>query len=338
MTLPTSNRPDPAEAPKLAWGILGAGWIAGEMADSLAGTRQRVVAVGSRSPERAAAFADQHAPGATAHGNYRALVEDDAVEAVYVATPHSEHLEHARLALEAGKPVLVEKAFAHDAAQARELVDIARRQGLFCMEAMWSRFLPHYDVVRQVLAAGVLGEVGTVIADHGQGLWPDGPERLADLALAGGAMLDLGIYPLSFASMVLGGIESAVGVGSRTDRGVDLRIAFSVRGPSGAVGALSTDMGAQTPTTASINGTWARLEIDGDFYAPTTLRLVGRDGVILDEQVGDPFELHRGLRHEACEVARRVHAGEAESPLMPLDESVRLMEVMDELRGSLTTP
>ena len=110
---------------------------------------------------------------------------------------------------------------------------------------------------------------------------------------------------------------------------------MAVRGSSGAVGALSCDMSARTPTTASINGTWARIEIDGDFYAPTTVRLAGSDGVVLDEIVADPFEMHRGLRHEACEVALRVHAGEVESPLMPLDESVRLMEVMDEVRAAI---
>lgn len=336
MRLPASRRPDPMTVPGLRWGVLGAGWIAGEMAHALRSTQQEVVAVGSRSLERATAFVSDHdLAGATPFGSYPELVADERVEVVYVASPHSEHLAHALLAIEAGKHVLVEKAFTRDAAEARELVAAARSAGVFCMEAMWSRFLPHYDVVRQVLDAGLLGGVSTVLADHGQRLWPDGPQRLSDPALAGGAMLDLGIYPLSFASMVLGGIESAVAVGSPTDLGVDARMAYAVRGRSGAVAALSTDMSARTPTTAVVAGPWARLEIDGDFYTPATVRLVGSDNVVLDEVTADPFELHRGLRHEACEVALRVRAGETESPLMPLDESVRLMEVMDGLLACL---
>lgn len=347
MTLPPSSRPDPAQVPGLRWGILGAGWIASEMARSLApgehsSTQQRVVAVGSRDLARAEAFVAEHCQGhvaahgpVRAYGSYEELVADPDVDVVYVASPHSEHLEHALLAVRAGKHVLVEKAFTADAAQARELVAAIRAAGVFGMEAMWSRFLPHYDVVRQVLDAGLLGEVATVLADHGQRLWPDGPQRLADPALAGGALRDLGIYPLSFASMVLGGIDTLACTGTPTPEGVDARVAMAVRGPSGGVGALSCDMSARTPTTATVGGTWARLELDGDFYAPTTIRLVGSDGVILDEQVGDPIEMHRGLRHEACEVALRVQADEVESPLMPLEETVRLMELMDEVRAAV---
>ncbi|GAB3107245.1 Gfo/Idh/MocA family oxidoreductase [Janibacter alkaliphilus] len=335
-TLPASRRPDPAEVPGLRWGVLGAGWIAGQMIRSLGSTRQQVVAVGSREQARAADLATTYGvPQARAHGSYEALVADPEVEAVYVATPHSEHLAHARLALAAGKHVLVEKAFARDAAQARELAGLVRESGLCCMEAMWSRFLPHTDVVRQAVASGLLGEVSTVLADHGQPLWPGGPRRLADPELAGGAMLDLGVYPLSFAAMVLGGIEEVVGLATPTDLGVDARVAFAVRGPSGALGSLSTDMSARTPTRATVCGTAARLELDGDFYTPTTVRLVAPDGDVLDELPADPDEQHLGLRHEACEVALRVRAGETESPLMPLAESVRLMEHMDTLLAPL---
>lgn len=335
MTLPPPRTPDPASAPGLRWGLLGAGWIAAELTRSLDETSQRVVAVGSRDRERARAFVHEHVPGARAHGSYADLVSDPEVDVVYVASPHSEHLAHALLAIEAGKHVLVEKPLAPTAAEAGRIAAAARAAGVFCMEAMWTRFLPHVDTLRQVLDAGILGEISTVLADHGMPLWPDGPERLADPDLAGGAMLDLGIYPLSFASLTLGGLERAVGLGSRTDRGVDRRFAFAVQGPGGALAACSTDMSASTPTTASVNGTWARLELETRFYTPTTMRLVGADGVVLDTMTGDPVEGHRGLRHEATEVALRVTAGELESPVMPLDESVRILEVMDELLGSL---
>ncbi|WP_240312577.1 Gfo/Idh/MocA family protein [Janibacter anophelis] len=335
MKLPTPRTPDPASAPALRWGLLGAGWIASQMAFSLQGTSQQVVAVGSRDADRAERFVAEHAPGARPHGDYASLVADPEVDVVYVASPHSEHLEHALLAIAAGKHVLVEKPMAPTADEAAQIATAARAAGVFCMEAMWTRFLPHVDVLRQVLDAGLLGEVSTVLADHSIRLWPDGPERLASPDLAGGAMLDLGIYPLSFASLVLGGIESATGLGSLTDRGVDRRLAFAVQGPTGAVGSLATDMSVSSPTTASVNGTWARLELETMFYMPTTMRLVGADGVVLDTMEGDPIEQHRGLRHEAVEVALRVAAGETESPVMPLDETVRLLEVAEELLSSL---
>lgn len=335
MTLPTPRTPDPASAPGLRWGFLGAGWIASQMAFALRDTAQRVVAVGSRDADRARAFVDEHAPDARAHGDYASLVADPEVDVVYVASPHSEHLEHALLAISAGKHVLVEKPMAPTADEAQQIASAAREAGVFCMEAMWTRFLPHIDVLRQILDAGLLGEVSTVLADHGIRLWPDGPERLADPALAGGAMLDLGIYPLSFASLTLGGLTAATGLGTLTDRGVDRRVAFVAQGPSGAVASLSTDMSVSSPTTASVNGTWARLELETMFYTPTTMRLVGADGVVLDTMTGDPMEQHRGMRHEATEVALRVTAGETESPVMPLDETVHVLEVAGELLSSL---
>ncbi|WP_277454032.1 Gfo/Idh/MocA family oxidoreductase [Janibacter sp. DB-40] len=335
MTLPSPRTPDPATAPGLRWGLLGAGGIASQMAFALRGTTQEVVAVGSRDEQRAQAFVAEHASDTRAHGNYASLVADPDVDVVYVATPHSEHLEHALLAIAAGKHVLVEKPMAPTADEARQIVAAAREAGVFCMEAMWTRFLPHIDVLRQVLELGLLGEVSTVLADHGIRLWPDGPQRLSDPALAGGAMLDLGIYPLSFASLALGGLERVAGLGDLTDLGVDRRFAFVAQGPGGAVASLSTDMSASTPTTASVNGTWARLELETMFYMPTTMRLVGADGVVLDTMTGDPIEQHRGLRHEAVEVALRVAAGETESPVMPLEETVAILTVMDELLGSL---
>lgn len=335
MKLPSPRTPDPATAPGLRWGLLGAGWIASQMAYSLRDTSQQVVAVGSRDVTRAQAFVDEHAPGARAHGAYASLVADPEVDVIYVASPHSEHLEHALLAIDAGKHVLVEKAMAATPDEARQIVAAAREAGVFCMEAMWTRFLPHIDVLRQILETGLLGEVSTVLADHSIPLWPDGPQRLSDPALAGGAMLDLGIYPLSFASLALGGLSTATGLGTLTDLGVDRRMAYVAQGPTGAVASLATDMSVASPTTASVNGTWARLELETMFYMPTTMRLVGKDGVVLDTMTGDPIEQHRGLRHEATEVARRVTAGETESPVMPLDETLRISEVMDELIRSL---
>jgi predicted dehydrogenase len=227
----------------------------------------------------------------------------------------------------------VEKAFTRNAQEARSLVESATAAGVFAMEAMWTRFLPHIDVVRQVLEAGLLGNVRTVLADHGQPLHPGGPRRLSDPELAGGALLDLGIYPLSFASFVLGELASVTATGSLTELGVDAQESVTVTNDAGAIGVLATSMLAKTTTTAAICGTRARLELDGEFYQPTPVRLVAPDGTVLDTY--RPDEVEHGLHFEVAEVARRVAAGEHESPLMPLDETLRVMAAMDEVRAQL---
>jgi predicted dehydrogenase len=332
-TLPQPRTPHPGDAPPLRWGVLGPGSIASSFAESLAlDTRQTVQAVGSRSLDRARAFADRFG-AATAYGSYEALVADPDVDVVYVASPHSEHRAHALLALDAGKPVLVEKAFTRSAAEAEEVVAAARAGGLFAMEAMWTRFLPHIDVVRQVLEQGLLGEIVAVFADHGQNIYPDGPERLSSPDLAGGALLDLGVYPVSFASMVLGPFSAVSATATLTDLGVDAQTACLVTSETGAQGALHCTMAAKTPTSATICGTQARLELDGEFYAPTTVRLVASDGTLLDtydSTTGSDF--HGGLRYEAVEVARCLSEGLLESPLLPLEETLAVMRAMDEAR------
>lgn len=333
--LPTARTTDPYEAPVVRWGILGPGGIARSFATALRrGTRQEISAVGSRSIERARAFADEFG-ATTAHGSYAELVNDPDVDIVYVATPHSEHHAQARLALEAGKPVLIEKAFTRNAAEARDLVEFARAKDLFLLEAMWSRFLPHYDVISQALEGGLIGEVTTVFADHGQPLYPDGPGRLADPDLAGGALLDLGVYPMSFAALVLGPFTSITATGSLTDRGVDRQETICVTNAAGAQGVLHASMLAGSACTASICGTDGRLDIGPRFYGPTWVRLHDRRGAVLDQRDDDPTATHHGLRFEAAEAARRLVTGDTESPLFPLAESIRVMEAMDTVRSRL---
>jgi predicted dehydrogenase len=334
LTLPSPRTPDPHEAPPLRWGVLAPGGIARSFASAVqARSGQQVVAVGSRSLERAREFADEFSVP-TVHGSYEELVHDSTVDVVYVASPHSAHHEHALLALRAGKPVLVEKAFTRNAAEAREVIETARTSRLFAMEAMWTRFLPHVDVVRQALEDGLLGEVHTVFADHGQRLFPDGPQRLADPALAGGALLDLGIYPVSFASFAIGPFSSVTAAGTVTDTGVDGQEGLVLQSDSGALANVAATMLTKTPTTASICGTQARIDITGDFYRPgAVVRLVAPDGSVLDEY--DDAEKEHGLHQEAVEVARRISAGELESPLMPLDETIAIMEVLDSARQQI---
>ena len=295
-------------------------------------TSSRVVAVGSRSLERAQVFAAAFGVERS-YGSYEALVADNEVEAIYVASPHSEHHDHASLALDAGKPVLVEKAFTRNAAEAAAVIETARRQGLLAVEAMWTRFLPHIDVVRRCLEDGLLGEVVAVQADHGQLLYPVGPRRLADPALAGGALLDLAIYPISFAHSVLGEFSAVEATGTLAETGVDASESVAVIAPNGAIGTLCSTMLAKTPCTAAISGTAARLEIDGWFYQPNTVRLLD-----LDDRETDRYETptrEHGLAYEAAEFARLLAQGRTESDLLPLNETLRIMQVLDEVRAQL---
>jgi predicted dehydrogenase len=332
-SLPRARNLDLAAAPAIRWGVIAPGGIAGSFADTLhRNTRSRIVAVGSRSVDRAHAFAAAHGVE-RAYGSYAELVADEAVDAVYVASPHHAHHEHAMLALAAGKPVLVEKAFAQNAAQADELVRTARANGLLLMEAMWTRFLPHIDVVRQLLEDGVLGEVRVVAADHGQ-YFDVGPEhRLLNPNLAGGALLDLGIYPISFASLVLGAPDVVLARGDLTATGVDAQVS-AVLQTGGAHALISTTQLAKTPTTATVSGTTARVEIPGDFYQPQPVTVVWRSG---ERRVADPGPLagHEGLAYQAAHFATLLRDGRLESPLLPLDESVVIMRTLDVVRDQI---
>lgn len=334
MRLPGPGTPDPFDAPVLRWGILGSGNIASVMARSLTeGTSQRLEAVGSRSLERSRAFADQHGV-ARAHGSYEDLVADAGVDVVYVATPHSEHLAHALLAIGAGKHVLVEKAFTRDADQARVVFDAARDTGVTCVEAMWSAFLPGYDVIRRSVEAGLLGRLRTVGADLGRRLYPDGPERLARPELAGGALLDLGVYPLHLAMMLVPQVDDLRVTGSLTDLGVDEQETITWRGGDAVLATCTASMSARSPSNAVIAGTEARLDVAGPFYRPTHIRLVDRHERVLDEWSTDD-DLSIGLRYEAAELARCAADGRLQSAAMPWSQTLRVMDLMDHVRREL---
>lgn len=316
----------------LRWGIMGTGGIAAAFAQDLKLTGSGVVtAVGSRKAESADAFGERLGIPAR-HSSYEALANDPDVDIVYVATPHPMHHGNARLALEAGKPVLVEKPFTMDAAEARDLVGLARDRGLFLMEAMWTRFLPHVRHIRELLPS--LGDVVTVSADHGQWFAEDPAFRLFAPELGGGALLDLGIYPVSFASMVLGTPDRVAAMATPAFTGVDAQMSMLFGYTSGAQAVLSCTLSAVTPTTAAIVGTEARIEVEGPFYAPGSFTLIQRDGERTRHEYADEG---RGLRHQADEVARLLAEGATESPLMPLDETVSIMTTMDEVRAATRT-
>ena len=330
-----SQVPDPMDAPAVRWGVLAPGGIASTFAAAVAArTRSTVVAVGSRSAERARAFAARHTIG-SAYGSYAELASDPQVDAVYVASPHSEHHAHALLALGAGKPVLVEKAFTRNLAEADEVLALGRARGLLVAEAMWSGYLPHYDVVRRTLAAGSLGDLVLAEGDHGQRLWPDGPPRLADPALAGGSLLDLGVYPLAFLDLVLGPLHDVTATGALTDAGVDARALVTARSGSGAIGAAWSTMAAATGCTARVVGTEARLELAGRFYAPTAVRLVSPDGTVTDEVTPTAAESEHGFAYQVAEFARVLDDGGLEPHSVPHAATRRVMALLDSARAQL---
>jgi predicted dehydrogenase len=329
--LPAPRTPDPMDAPPLRWGVLGTGWIAQRFTAALhAWTRQRVYAVGSRSVATARRFADSiGAAGAqAAYGSYAELVADPAVDVVYVATPHNFHHPHARLALEAGKHVVVEKPMGLDAGECRDLAALAAARGRFCMEATWTLFLPKFDVIRQLLEDGVLGEVHAVLADMGEHFGPE--HRIMRADLAGGPLLDLGTYPATLATWVLGAPAEVTALGSPAPSGVNGQIGAVLRTARGQLGVLHTTLHGNTPTTAAISGSRATLAIDGPFYQPGGFTVTATDGSSLRHD--EPAVAHAALHFEAAEVARCIAAGMSESPLRPLADTVATLEVMDAIR------
>ncbi len=305
------------------WGVLGTGFIAGMFAQDLSLTdTARITAVGSRSIDRAKAFADAQG-AAAAYGSYEELVADPDVDFVYVAVPHSEHRRVAELAIRAGKPVLVEKPFTLNAADAEALFSLARESGVFIMEGMWSRFLPHMVEVRRLLDSGVIGDVVSVIADHGLRFDPTHPEhRLYDRALGGGALLDLGIYAVALVAGVLGDDLEIKALGTLTSTGVDAESSAVIRDEAGRHGVVTTSLSSELPNRASINGTAGRIELGYNYMIPTDLRVVkfgegnpagGADFTDFSGSVDGGL----GWRFQALEVARCVAAGEAREPRRP---------------------
>ncbi|PHP52298.1 Gfo/Idh/MocA family protein [Actinomyces ruminis] len=330
--------PEPQDAPALRWGILGAGGIASTFAtDVPAFSSGRIVAVGSRDRARAQAFIDAHpdaggGQAVHAHGSYEALVSDPDVDAVYIATPHNFHCEQALLALEAGKPVLVEKSFTRNAAEARRVFDAARAANLFAMEAMWTRFLPGQVLLRALAGSGALGELRYVRAEHLQSL--EHVARLNRLELAGGALLDLGVYSVSFVHSLLGAPTALTAVGRLSETGVDLDESVSMAYPHALAVAVSS-MSAASETAGEVVGTRGGVVLPTQFYRPTRLE------VILGERPGGAQRYEwdatvpGGFQFEAAEVARCIAAGRTESQTMPWSETLAVLETMDEVRRRL---
>ena len=328
---------------QIGWGLIGAGGISDQLARALSYVPDaRLVAVGSRDVAKAQAFIDRDRGGeqprgpARAHGSYQALVDDPAVDVVYIGTPHPDHIASMRLALAAGKAVLCEKPFTLNRREAEEAVALARRHDAFLMEAMWMRYVPAMVELKRLLAAGTIGELVSVSADFGfsaAGL--PASHRVLAPELAGGGLLDIGIYPLNLAAFVLGDIAGVQADAELGPSGVDVHTVFNLRHAGGQRSQGMCSLRSTTACHATILGTDGRIDISPPFYAAQELRVARGTRPWEETPVETIARPWRGTRYVAQveEVHRCLRAGLAESPVMTLDETVSLVGWMDTMRA-----
>lgn len=319
-------------ADKLRWGILGTGLIAKMFTSDIQAAGLHVTAVGSRTQESADRFASEFSIS-NAHASYEALAADPEVDIIYVATPHPMHHENSLLAIKGGKHLLVEKAFTVNAKQATEIQDAASAAGVFVMEAMWTRFLPMMVEVRRIVESGAIGEIRAILADHNQYIPMERAARLHLPELGGGALLDLGIYPISFAFDLLGKPKTVTAKATLTDLGVDELLAMIFEYESGAQASMHSGFMALGPNTASIIGSEGRIDIDEVWYNQTSFTQFNQAGEPVtryeDKIVG------RGMQYQAFEVEKCIEAGLKASPQLSLNESIEIMATMDEIRRQI---
>jgi predicted dehydrogenase len=316
----------------IRWGILGAGGIAATVgADIAASPGSEIVAVAARDAGRAAAFAAARGIPRS-YGSYTDLVADSAIDVVYIATTHAQHREHALLAVRAGKAVLVEKAFALNAREARDIVAEARARKLFCMEAMWTRLNPLIRQAVELTASGAIGTVLGVRTDLSK-LFPYDPaHRLYDLAVGGGALLDLGVYPATVAWMLLGRPDAIQAFGTLAPTGADVTVAQQWRYAGGAVAQLYCSAAGPSPFGGLINGTDGWISIEPRLHRPQRLVVHRGDGT---EVIEAPPEAGNGYLLQVAEVERCLAAGLTESEHIPLDDTIGILEVLDEARRQI---
>jgi predicted dehydrogenase len=311
------------------WGILATGGIAGAFATDLKLLPQAdLVAVGSRNLDTAQAFAAKHEIP-RAYGSWSELAADPDLDVIYVATPHSAHHAASKLCLLAGKAVLCEKPITLDRAAAEDLVATARDQGVFLMEGMWTRTLPAIRRMRELVDGGAIGEVTAVYADFAiGGPFPE-THRLRARALGGGALLDLGVYPITFAHIFLGVPARIAAVATLNADGVDENTGMVFGYPGGAIATLHCGIVGNSPVSATVVGTAGRVVIPAGFFHTSGFTLVRGDQA---EEVTLPRR-GNGLGYEAEEVMDCLAHGRTESELVPLATSLAVMGIMDEVRA-----
>ena len=317
-------------ADKIRWGILSTGNIAHQFARGLKSTPDaELLACGSRSQQNSNAFGNMF-DIPRRYDSYEALASDPDIDAIYIGTPHPMHVENALLCLDSGKAVLCEKPFALNAAEAQRMINRARERGLFLMEAMWTRFIPAMVKVRELIAADAIGEVRMLTADFGFRFEFNPEHRLLNPELGGGALLDVGIYPVSLAASLFGQPTEIVSQAYLGKTGVDEQSAMIFKYAGGQLALLSCAVRTETPQEAIIMGNKGMIRIASRWWMPKqfTLSISGQP-----EQGFDiPFE-GNGYNYEAMEVGRCLRAGLLESPVMPLDETLATMKTMDSIRA-----
>jgi predicted dehydrogenase len=318
----------------IKWGILGCGRIARKFAADLTLVADaKLVALGARQLETAEEFAKEF-PAPHVHGSYEALVSDPDVDVIYIASPHALHHEHTLLCLNHGKAVLCEKAFALNLRQVKEMVDTARSKKIFLMEAIWSKFLPQYQKVQELIANGELGEIRNVLIDFGFIPQPPVPPRLFDPALGGGSLLDIGIYNVFMALSFLGKPDEIEASMTPAPTGVDEQCAMLFKYKNGAMAQLFSSLTSNLGTEADIGGTKSRVRLTSRFYAPSaTIEIfTGR------EETKKIIPVHKeagsGYQYEARHVGDCLRKGLIESSVMSHADSILLMETMDRIRAA----
>ena len=317
---------------EIRWGVVGPGRIAEKVVEDFAVVDgARAVAVASRSLARAQDFAGRHGIERS-HGSYAAILADPEVDVLYVATPHTSHAAIARAGVEAGKALLVEKAFTATSAGARDVVEAARSRGVFVMEAMWTRFQPAVVALREAIASGAIGEVRCVQADLGVERAFDPEDRLFSRELGGGALLDLGVYVVSFAQMLLGTPDTVTAVGSRFPTGVDAEASLLLGYADGRSAVLTTSLRGGLPGQARVFGTEGWIDVLPRFHHPQTF-VVHRSGAE-PETITRPA-LGGGYAHELAEVTTCLQEGRTESDVMPLADTLAVQDVLQQAADQL---
>ena len=320
---------------KIRWGILACGRIAKKFAADLNMLDDaELIAVASRDKQRAIDFSKEF-PAKYAFGSYQELVENPEVDVIYIASPHAQHHEHTLLCLNHGKAVLCEKAFAINSRQASEMIELARKKNIFLMEALWSRFLPHYLKVKEMISEGMIGEVKGVLANFGFKPVDPVPDRLFNPTLGGGALLDIGIYPVFFAQSLLGKPDKILASMDLAKTGVDEQSAIIFQYKSGKTASLFSTLASNLETDADIFGTKGRIRLTSRFYEPSATiqyypdRVDSRQLVSLERQNG------WGYQHEIRHVNECLQKGLTESPMHSLIDTLALMQTLDAIRSQM---
>jgi len=314
---------------KIQWGILGTGSIAHKFATGLSFLSDaELVAVGSRNIERADQFANRF-DIPNRHPSYESLVSDPTIDIIYIATPHNLHQENTQLCLESGKAVICEKPFAINANQAKKMVESAQTEKLFLMEAMWTRYLPLMVELRATLDKNLIGEVRMLTADFGFRAEPNPESRLFDPKLGGGALLDVGIYTISLASMIFGSPTQVVSLAHLGETGVDEQAGIVLSYAQNELAILHTAIRTNTPQEAIIMGTQGRIRIHSPWWIPNTMtiELSGEP----TKTIEIPYE-GNGYHYEATEAMNCLRSNKLESDTIPLSETISIMQTLDQIR------